>query len=164
MSGCLQRWFVGAHANVGGGYELDGLFLRPLQWMQREAMQLGVSFRRSVRELSDDFYNSAPRDSVGEIGYGAYFLTQKFQRYHRPLLFENAEACASLDYTVLQRWLWSPAYRPKMLDAILGSKPSRRPVSCAPSPEEILSLLSVPLKYIQTTQGYSVNVGGLNHE
>jgi hypothetical protein len=32
-----QRWFVGAHANVGGGYSSDLLAQIPLRWMMKKA-------------------------------------------------------------------------------------------------------------------------------
>src|SRR5262245_2137391 len=37
MSGVEQRWFVGAHANVGGGYETDLLNQAPLRWLMKKA-------------------------------------------------------------------------------------------------------------------------------
>src|SRR5262245_7735293 len=43
-----QRWFVGAHANVGGGYEGDLLAQAPLRWMMQKAEAHGLSFRSEV--------------------------------------------------------------------------------------------------------------------
>jgi uncharacterized protein (DUF2235 family) len=40
-----QRWFVGSHSNVGGGYEDDALAQFPLQWMVEECARLGLAFR-----------------------------------------------------------------------------------------------------------------------
>lgn len=37
-----QRWFVGAHSNVGGGYENNRLAQAPLRWMFGGAAQLGL--------------------------------------------------------------------------------------------------------------------------
>ena len=71
-----QRWFVGAHANVGGGYDKDGLFLRPLQWIQEHAARQGLEFSGRIRSLSPVFDTSFPRDPLNEIGYGSYLLTQ----------------------------------------------------------------------------------------
>ena len=39
-----QRWFVGAHANVGGGCFSDPLAQLPLKWLKRKATSLGLSF------------------------------------------------------------------------------------------------------------------------
>ncbi|KAF4806787.1 hypothetical protein CGCSCA5_v014065 [Colletotrichum siamense] len=39
---CIQAWFVGAHADMGGGADHDGLSLYPLQWMMIESMAQGL--------------------------------------------------------------------------------------------------------------------------
>ncbi|KAF6835458.1 hypothetical protein CPLU01_04329 [Colletotrichum plurivorum] len=39
---CIQAWFVGAHADMGGGADHDGLSLYPLQWMMIESMADGL--------------------------------------------------------------------------------------------------------------------------
>ena len=43
-----QRWFVGAHANVGGGYPNDSLSFIPLKWMQNAAQRCGLKFEDNV--------------------------------------------------------------------------------------------------------------------
>lgn len=43
-----QRWFVGAHANVGGGYERDLLPQAPLKWTMAKAARQGLTFRRDI--------------------------------------------------------------------------------------------------------------------
>jgi uncharacterized protein (DUF2235 family) len=49
LSAVEQRWFVGAHANVGGGYETDLLAQVPLRWMMKKAESQGArSARRSI--------------------------------------------------------------------------------------------------------------------
>ncbi|HZF11330.1 MAG TPA: DUF2235 domain-containing protein [Thermoanaerobaculia bacterium] len=40
-----QRWFVGAHSNIGGGYEDDVLSQHALAWMMEETGKLGLHFR-----------------------------------------------------------------------------------------------------------------------
>ncbi|KAF6817605.1 hypothetical protein CSOJ01_02315 [Colletotrichum sojae] len=40
---CIQAWFVGAHADMGGGADHDGLSLYPLQWMMIESMADGLA-------------------------------------------------------------------------------------------------------------------------
>lgn len=75
-----QVWFAGAHSNVGGGYEKQGLSLVTLDWMMRQAQHKGglrllASDRALYREHAnvDDklydpragtglFYRWAPRD------------------------------------------------------------------------------------------------------
>ena len=42
LSSVEQRWFVGAHANVGGGYQTDLLAQAPLRWMMKKAEVAGT--------------------------------------------------------------------------------------------------------------------------
>ena len=48
LSSVEQRWFVGAHANVGGGYDSDLLPQIPLRWLMKKASLYGLSFRTDV--------------------------------------------------------------------------------------------------------------------
>ncbi|KAF6841016.1 hypothetical protein CMUS01_03680 [Colletotrichum musicola] len=41
-SAFVQAWFVGAHVDMGGSSEMDGLSLYPLQWMLAESRKLGL--------------------------------------------------------------------------------------------------------------------------
>lgn len=62
-----QRWFVGAHSNVGGGYEDNRLAERPLQWVFEGAAKLGL-VAEPIR--SDPPVTQAvqlPRDSYAEF-------------------------------------------------------------------------------------------------
>jgi hypothetical protein len=149
-----QRWFVGAHANVGGGYERDGLFARPLQWLQTEGILQGLQFRSVVRPPADGFYTSAPRESLDEIFYGGYYLTQKFKPFARPLLATQS-GNETIDYTVLERWLWSPNYRPPELERLLIGKPGIRPQRPQMLDTEIGSFLLRSPVAVSATRGYS---------
>lgn len=149
-----QRWFVGAHANIGGGYDRDGLFLRPLQWMQDEMAKCGLHFRKNIQVLGDVFYSSAPRNSLGEIGYGAYFLTQKFRPYDRKMLQER-NGHETLDFTVLERWFWNPWYEPVPLKEFLRGKPSRRPLKARLSDMEIQDYLTKSSYDVSPSRGYT---------
>jgi uncharacterized protein (DUF2235 family) len=44
-----QRWFVGAHSNIGGGYATNPLCLFPLAWMMDCASGLGLGFQRTIQ-------------------------------------------------------------------------------------------------------------------
>ena len=44
---------VGAHANVGGGYETDLLAQSPLRWMMKKAESQGLWFRSEVERDGD---------------------------------------------------------------------------------------------------------------
>lgn len=53
----IQAWFVGAHIDIGGSAEKDGLSLYPLQWMLIESESNGL-----VLEFSRCFDKRAPID------------------------------------------------------------------------------------------------------
>lgn len=147
-----QRWFAGAHANVGGGYGRDALFQRPLRWLHDEAVGLGLQSRPSrVRKLGDEFYASAPRNPLDEIGYGAYHLLQKCKRHVRAMSFGGpTQEC--IDYTVLERWLWTPSYEPPQLDTWLGRKRRWRLPGPRLTDLQLRSLLSPRL--VSPSRGY----------
>ena len=82
-----QRWFPGAHANVGGGYEDDTLPDPPMKWLAERAIACGMEFRkdflgtdpnRCAMALPRDFelmgneYLAPVRDSYKEFAYGLY--------------------------------------------------------------------------------------------
>ena len=46
-----QRWFIGAHSNVGGGLEDDVLAQFPLHWMIEQCKSLGLEFRNDKPAL-----------------------------------------------------------------------------------------------------------------
>ena len=48
ISSTEQRWFVGVHANVGGGYAGDLLAQPPLRWVKKKASLHGLTFRNDV--------------------------------------------------------------------------------------------------------------------
>jgi hypothetical protein len=68
-----QVWFVGAHANVGGGYPDDGLSYVPLQWMIREARKHDLLFTAQAIRTVDD--NAAPYGRLydSRAGFASYY-------------------------------------------------------------------------------------------
>jgi uncharacterized protein (DUF2235 family) len=129
-----QRWFSGSHANVGGGYEKDALFLRPLEWMVQEASTLGLTFRVPPIALRKAFHRSRIIDSLAETAHGMYRATQWFKRYTREVALSDP-TMQTIDYTVIQRWLWHPDYQPLALKSVLGTKPPRSRMLRLPIPE-----------------------------
>ena len=77
-----QRWFAGAHANVGGGYRSDLLPQRPLAWIQEKARACGLGFRSTVSVDEDDLLMS-PRDSYSEFLSGCWKALTLGRRYVR---------------------------------------------------------------------------------
>lgn len=120
MSGVEQRWFVGAHANVGGGYETDLLNQAPLRWLMKKAESHGLTFRADV-ELDGDSVTPPIADSYGKFGYGIYqWITSP---YYRPIGADPEERDDStrptvnetIDVSVFKRWRADASYRPANL-------------------------------------------------
>ncbi len=94
-----QRWFLGAHADVGGGYDDRRLSDITLQWMQDKAVGLGLSVDRVV--AAPDSYKAAPVDSYGQFLDGAY-AKLKGRPFFRTVL-GTAFGDEILDPTIAQR-------------------------------------------------------------
>ncbi|MCJ2075540.1 DUF2235 domain-containing protein [Methylobacterium sp. E-016] len=115
-----QRWFVGAHANVGGGYRDDLLSQLPLHWIMEKAAGHGLAFRADVI-LETGVLDVHPRDSYGAFGYGLYHHVSKpFDRMiGAPPQSANGErdevVNETIDASVFERWRTDPSYRPPNL-------------------------------------------------
>lgn len=113
-----QRWFVGAHANVGGGCFDDMLAQLPLKWLEQKATACGLRF--------DDDFPADPNagdgkisDSFAEFMWGLYRLLRLGQRYYRPIgappIDEGPGVTninETIDHSVFRRWRTDSAYRP----------------------------------------------------
>lgn len=117
-----QRWFVGAHANVGGGYEDDFLAQIPLQWIMGKAIAHGLKFSDTV--IIDGDENSCPiHDSLAEMVHGIYEVLTFGKHFYRAIgsdPIDNGEAVTttineSIDASVFDRWRKDGGYRPKNL-------------------------------------------------
>jgi len=112
-----QRWFVGAHANVGGGYNSDLLAQIPLRWMMKKASGHGLAFKQDV-ELDGHALNVVIADSYKDFMWGAY--SKLSGRYHRPVGEAPRERDGgthsnvneTIDVSVFQRWQNNSSYRP----------------------------------------------------
>ena len=77
-----QRWFAGAHANVGGGYEGDELHLIPLHWMQEKATNAGLTFKQlatppekpTPEQIVDSY------DAFGFMGVKYRWFNRRYER------------------------------------------------------------------------------------
>jgi uncharacterized protein (DUF2235 family) len=118
-----QRWFAGAHANVGGGYTNDLLAQLPLKWIMEKAALHGLAFRASV-EIDGDVTTSPVCDSYGPFLFGFYRLYTLGQRFFRevgqkPIVEPNSTRETineAIDASVFQRWANDETYRPQNLD------------------------------------------------
>lgn len=114
-----QRWFAGAHSNVGGGYENDLLAQVPLRWMAGKAAAHGLAFT-GLTDLDEDPDGCAIRDSFGEMMSGCYRLARLGVPFHRtigadPELAPNGATNninESIDASVFRRWQNVATYRP----------------------------------------------------
>ncbi len=125
LSQVEQRWFVGAHANVGGGCQSDPLAQAPLKWIMDKAAAHGFAFRR---ELEFDVLDTLPdiSDSYSEFAHGAYKVLTLGQRYYRPIGPDPTPSSATevreninetIDASVFERWRADSKYRfPNLLD------------------------------------------------
>lgn len=104
-----QRWFVGAHANVGGGYKDDALPHLPLQWLQGKAKACGLTFKNDVIIGQGD-YLAPIRDSYKEFVFHLYALLKK--RYYRVV---GKSVNEIIDESVWKRWKDRIDYRPPSL-------------------------------------------------
>lgn len=115
-----QRWFPGAHANVGGGYPSDILAQRPLQWIMEKASTAGLTFRSSFTVEPGDPC-SAITDSYRLFTPGA--LRPFNPRYNRPIGIDPERGTVrttgrineTIDRSVFERWTSNPSYRPANL-------------------------------------------------
>ena len=115
-----QRWFVGAHANVGGGNESDILPQVPLRWIMTKASLHGLAFRDNV-DLDDGELTANVTDSYDEFLYGTYRLLSR--PYYRPIGAPpvtdgdgtSSNVNETIDASVFARWNANAGYRPPNL-------------------------------------------------
>lgn len=103
-----QRWFAGAHSDVGGG-EGGTLPNLALRWLQDRAEEAGLAFGAKA--------DVGPRDPLGPIhdSYAGFmFGVYRWFRPRHPRKF-GAGVHETVDESVWQRWRADPAYRPGVL-------------------------------------------------
>jgi hypothetical protein len=103
-----QRWFAGAHSDVGGGQggTLPNLALR---WIQDVAESAGLVLKKKVQP--------GPRDHLGPIdrSYQTFLfgIYRWFSKPHERVFGHGVNEV--VDPSVWQRWREDPAYRPYTL-------------------------------------------------
>jgi uncharacterized protein (DUF2235 family) len=76
-----QRWFIGAHCDVGGGYDDRRLSDMALRWMQDKAGAVGLAL--DAVPLGADNYRGEFTDSYAKFVRGLY--AKKNPRYYRAI-------------------------------------------------------------------------------
>jgi len=103
-----QRWFVGAHCDVGGGYKDRRLSDIALGWMQQKASALGLALD-SV-QMGAKNYLGDWTDSYSKFLGGLY--AKKNPRYYRPI-GATKFGDEIIDASVQQRRREERAYEPQ---------------------------------------------------
>lgn len=113
-----QRWFPGAHANIGGGYEDDLLPDISLKWMLEKACGCGLYLGErngialkpdNVLPLDQSEFRSPVRDSYREFAGGIYSALTLGQRHYRKIGKHPGE---TVDASAFRKWEEDPGYRP----------------------------------------------------
>ena len=118
-----QRWFIGAHANVGGGYGPDDTLPDiPLNWMLGKAEKAGLKV--NPFDVAEDAWKTAPRDSFAEFLWGIYGKFKRignaedgrFYRQYSQGMQGKPAVNISIDESVWKRWADTTCdYRPRTL-------------------------------------------------
>lgn len=119
-----QRWFIGSHADVGGGNDHDGAGRTPdplpelaLAWLQRKAIAAGLACSK-VFVPASDADAGVPRNSYAEFMDGIYHhLTASFNRRLGTGVNET------IDESVLKRWHADAGYRsPTLVTGLVDAR------------------------------------------
>jgi uncharacterized protein (DUF2235 family) len=126
-----QRWFIGAHANVGGGYGTDPLSDIPLRWMQDKAKSEftdeadgeagpGIVFNRFITPSA----KAHLADTLADSFRSRWWTAGGLRRFRRPICaWQLSKTKGSnnevIDHTVLRRIAECEGYRPENMKAFL---------------------------------------------
>ena len=105
-----QRWFSGAHADVGGGYQSRLLSDISLAWMQRKAAAVGLAIDTpEIPAVAKENWMHSPTDSYQQFLDGAYAKTHP--RFYRPMRIGSG-LNEVVDESVVNRCRDNSGYRP----------------------------------------------------
>jgi len=105
-----QRWFMGAHCDVGGGYEDRRLSDITLKWMQDKARACGLAFDPALIPAAADNYLGPMTDSYARFLRGLY--SRRNPRFYRAI-GQNPFGQEVVDESVTRRLQNDTQYRPK---------------------------------------------------
>ncbi len=119
-----QRWFPGAHSNVGGGYDDDLLPDISLEWIAKKAEACGLKIDMSRFSLDGNEHRSPVRDSFSEFMWGAYKIFFRLGiRHYRPIGLTTTER---VDESAFKKWQADASYRPRNLASAAPLQAPRR--------------------------------------
>jgi uncharacterized protein (DUF2235 family) len=110
-----ERWFTGAHANVGGGYPFDPLATLSLLWMLGSASKNADIAFTPIREFDiNEALAVRERDSYREFALGIPALVPVPRRFRRRRVIGrqvtgNAEEW--IDSSAVRRYIGYPSYQ-----------------------------------------------------
>jgi uncharacterized protein (DUF2235 family) len=111
-AGVKQVWFIGAHADVGGGYAIpeSGLSDIALEWMMKELSEIGVRLATPLTyvpkpQIEPDIHQPWTKAPFALLPRSARQVTNK----------------DTIHESVLRRWQANPAYRPQSLTAVAAT-------------------------------------------
>jgi uncharacterized protein (DUF2235 family) len=117
-----QRWFSGAHGDVGGGTYSDAIAQLPLKWLLSKASKHGLAFKRNI-EIDAEAITGVIEDSFSDFLSGAYKVYSFGHRNWREIGREPVElhettvhtVNETIDKSVFDRCRRDTAYDPKNL-------------------------------------------------
>ena len=80
-----QRWFVGAHSNVGGGYKSNPLAQAPLKWLLEGACRAGLMCDQVAEIVPSPVGRLGPRDSFAEFASPFWTTILRAKRTYRTI-------------------------------------------------------------------------------
>jgi uncharacterized protein (DUF2235 family) len=125
-----QRWFAGAHSNIGGGIANSFMAQVPLNWIQQKAIGLGLTFKSKVKLLGDE--HLADIHQSLDFKFKLMQLGQAFDRVIAPKPEFKAGGKAegtvypinvTIDKSVFDRWNADNSYRPASIGNWLKENP-----------------------------------------
>lgn len=106
-----QKWFPGAHSNVGGGYKSHALSNVALRWLLDKASACGLAFKsEAIPSVGRRNYTGPATDSYEDFLGGLYRITR--DRYMRPV-GATPNGMEGVHESVLERYRADASYRPK---------------------------------------------------
>lgn len=119
-----QRWFMGAHGDVGGGYPEHQPADLPLHWIKSKAQAAGLALSLAP-EPGPLSWQTGLHDAFADFMGGAYaavrgLISRGDGRHHRGLTHDEhgrQRVNVTLDASVLRRWQ-ERDYRPAPLVAV----------------------------------------------